>query len=371
MRRLIAVALFLTTAAAASGAMAQMAHAPVPSADTIKAAKEIGMDPSLLEKLRILKPPRQIASSYLRSNQEVSIVTSTGKTIPLIPGSLMTDSPLSQKSAEPVPQVAKYMKHINRPTLQLKTAEVEALDPTAPPEHIDHRSKQSAIRWQGGRNTCVAHAVAAALEATPNVDTDLSEEYLFHEFMLDEHNDCCSGPGLRTIDAADYLAHIDIPDESFWKYDQDPPNCGSSDSCALPHHEVPNHLDQARRWKVTSTEIITDNGVTGASIRNPAYLEALIASGYDVVFGTFVAWDDSKAKQVLDVVIDPDTNKPFETNAGHAMLICGYNRNGGYFIAKNSWDKDWGHDGYAYLSYDYVRTYAKYGFIITGIQPQP
>ena len=51
------------------------------------------------------------------------------------------------------------------------------------------------------------------------------------------------------------------------------------------------------------------------------------------------------------------------------MLIVGYNRPGGYFIVKNSWGTSRGQNGYVYLSYDYIRTYAKYGYVINGVQP--
>ena len=51
------------------------------------------------------------------------------------------------------------------------------------------------------------------------------------------------------------------------------------------------------------------------------------------------------------------------------MLVVGYNRNQQYFIVKNSWGSSWGHVGYAYLSYDLVRSCFKYGFIADKVQP--
>jgi C1A family cysteine protease len=360
-----------------------MAHAPVPTAVTVQKANDIGMEPALLEKLLILKerePDIQVAATTATETPELPMITtSTNRQVQLIPLSLMTDSPSLEPRTNAVPQVARFEKYVNRPTLRLVTKEIDALDLSAPPPKVDHRSKQTQIRTQGTRGTCVAHAVAAALERRDDVPDDLSEQYAFHSFMLKEHLDCCSGTGLRTIDAAVYASDEGIPEEQDWKYDIDPPNCGSSTSCTAPTHDVPAAATTARKYRIAKFELINDldvdndgtSDVTGPTIKNPAYLESILASGNDIVFGTYVAWDEADATGVLDVKIDPDTGSRWEPYGGHAMLLVGYNRPGGYFIAKNSWGPDWGHGGYAYLTYDYIRAYAKYGFIITDVLAEP
>ena len=67
---------------------------------------------------------------------------------------------------------------------------------------------------------------------------------------------------------------------------------------------------------------------------------------------------------VIDVKLGP-AGQPIFGAGGHAMLIAGYDRRAGhtpYFIVKNSWDTSYGHNGYLWISYDYIRTYAKYGY---------
>ncbi|MBM3225347.1 MAG: hypothetical protein FJZ47_16305 [Candidatus Tectomicrobia bacterium] len=58
-----------------------------------------------------------------------------------------------------------------------------------------------------------------------------------------------------------------------------------------------------------------------------------------------------------------------QSRGGHAMVIVGYDRLAPlpYFICKNSWGVSAGRSGYYYLSYDYMRTYAKYGYIVQPI----
>ncbi len=51
------------------------------------------------------------------------------------------------------------------------------------------------------------------------------------------------------------------------------------------------------------------------------------------------------------------------------MLMVGYDRPSQYFIVKNSWNPGWGHDGYAYLHYNYIQSCFKYGFVIDTVVP--
>ncbi len=39
---------------------------------------------------------------------------------------------------------------------------------------------------------------------------------------------------------------------------------------------------------------------------------------------------------------------------GHAILLVGYDDAKQLFLARNSWGKDWGQEGYFQLPYDYV-----------------
>ena len=92
-----------------------------------------------------------------------------------------------------------------------------------------------------------------------------------------------------------------------------------------------------------------------------------------MVFGTNVAWGrEPDDNDVFDVILDKYGN-PLASNGGHAMVIVGYDRSGNngsmpYFIVKNSWSNDFGVNGYMYLSYDYITTYAKYGYIVYTVR---
>ena len=224
---------------------------------------------------------------------------------------------------------------------------------------VDHRPQMTPIRDQGPRGTCVAHAVCGALEAFSSIPNNLSEQYAYNLFMQKEGREPCYDEGLVTINSAGYMAD-GIVEESVWNYTNSLPPCNTTPPVAA---------NTAKKYKITSFQLINDNGLTGASIKNPNYLETLLRAGRNIVFGTHVAWNGAQASGIMDVVINSATNQPAESRGGHAMVIVGYNRPQKYFIVRNSWGTGFGHDGYMFLSYDYIRTYAKYGYYIKSVSP--
>ncbi|HYQ55758.1 MAG TPA: C1 family peptidase [Draconibacterium sp.] len=234
------------------------------------------------------------------------------------------------------------------------------------PSVIDHRSEQSPVKNQYSRGTCVAHASCGVLEAFDHIPEDLSEQYLhykFNEFIGRPQN---ADQGLKTTDSAKYLARNDgkICLESEWPYLSTQAQVNSLVSAGNygPSAEASGN----QTYGVKYYKIIQDNGLAGESIKNTRYLEALLYQGYNIVIGTWVAWQDTDNDGILEPRFS--NGNPIYSG-GHAMVVVGYNKIKNYFIVKNSWGAGWGHAGYAYLSYDYIRTYFKYGYVVK--QPVP
>ncbi len=235
------------------------------------------------------------------------------------------------------------------------------------PNSIDHRISQSNVKSQGSRGTCVAHASCGVLEAYNHIPDDLSEQYLhykFNEFMNRPQN---ANQGLKTTNAAIYLSRSDgrICEEQDWVYmSQGAINSAVAAGTYAPPSSATNNQD----FGISSYKIITDKGLTGDSIKNTRYLEALLYQGYNVVIGTWVSWDDKDNNGILDPVLDNSGNPVGQ--GGHAMLVVGYNRSNQYFIVKNSWGAGWGHSGYAYFHYNLIKTCFKYGFVVKEPVPR-
>jgi len=245
--------------------------------------------------------------------------------------------------------------------------------PTGPPSAVDHRPNQTPIKSQSPRGTCVCFASMAGLEvAYGGGSLDLSEQYANWVYMTAEGRSCKEA-GLQTHNSANYLAAHGVSTESVCPYQTSfAAWCNNGGS---PPPTVRANADSNSPYQISSyqkiwrnDELVTD---TGAWINNPRYLEGILASGKDIVFGTKVAgWTTASMAGVVDVQLNA-SGDPLPSVGGHAILLVGYNRTGQYFIAKNSWGTGRGHAGYVYLSYDYIRTYAKYGYYITDVHPIP
>ncbi len=235
------------------------------------------------------------------------------------------------------------------------------------PNSIDRRASQSNVKSQGGRGTCVAHASCGCLEAFTQIPDDLSEQYLHYKFneFIGRRQD--ADQGLKTTNAAGYLARSNgkVCEEADWPYTtQNTINVAVQAGTYGP----PSDAVDNQTYGIASYKIITDKGTAGDSIKNTRYLEALVYQGYNVVIGTWVSWDDSDNNGILDPVLDNNGNPV--GRGGHAMLVVGYNRSNQYFIVKNSWAPGWGHNGYAYLHYDLIKSCFKYGFVVKEPLPK-
>jgi C1A family cysteine protease len=235
---------------------------------------------------------------------------------------------------------------------------------------VDHRPNQTSIKDQGARGTCVCFASMAGLEAKYGGGTlDLSENYANYLYMKAEGHGCKSD-GLQTHNSADYLKNHGVCKETVCPYQTSFPstcNNGASSPTAMrvaADASCPYKIESFQKiWR--KDDLATD---TGLWINNPRYLMALLDAGYDIVYGTHVAGWTSPYTGVIDVKLGPGGD-PLPSVGGHAMLIVGYNSPQEYFIVKNSWGPSRGQSGYLYLSFDYIRTYAKYGYIITAVEP--
>jgi hypothetical protein len=230
---------------------------------------------------------------------------------------------------------------------------------------VDHRPNQSPIRDQQDRGTCVAHAACAELEAIEKAqgrDLDLSENLAYLRFMDEEGSRPCLDPGLATWKAAEYLKKHLVCQESKWPYVGTLATCSLIDTAPAAVFGSPGFGIQDYVHLPPSTEINPDGTI---DIRDTKTLEKLLTEGHDIVFGTVVAWRNSdQHSEIIDVTLGV-AGQPIFGFGGHAMLIVGFDQTGPkpYFIVKNSWGPGFGQAGYYRFTYDYIRTYAKYGYV--------
>lgn len=258
------------------------------------------------------------------------------------------------------PKLKAYQSYVAKPYFKFE----RPIKITVIPETTSHAGRQTTIKNQGGRGTCVAHAAMGGIESwykwKSDATRDLSEQHAHEIFMAKEGKKSCWDVGIQTWQAAGYLT----TDRACanWAYTQALPACDVT---------VPATCTSTATHGHTATQLLfaTAQGGSGTQVaENTNYLESILAAGNDIVFGVFVAGADWTDTTIDTGIIDVQLvgGNPAAAYAGHAMLMVGYNRPGNYFEMKNSWGADSGHAGYVRLSYEYVQTYAKYGYYITG-----
>jgi Papain family cysteine protease len=138
---------------------------------------------------------------------------------------------------------------------------------------------------------------------------------------------------------------------------------GADSSLLTKNPGAANYL-AARTVRVTSYHEFSKGQLT------PAYILAQLAAGEPVLIGISVPTEKAAEGTRGAMAIDPDRliagakgslpsiPKPGTTYRpgpdGHEMLLVGYNNQKQEAIVLNSWGKDWGKDGYAYLPYVYL-----------------
>ena len=261
-------------------------------------------------------------------------------------------------------QLTKYQPHYSA-----RYVGKARLSPKVIEKQVDAKPWQTPIKDQGARGTCVAFASMAGLEQyykkAYGISADLSENHAYNIFMSKIGSSCMADPGIRTVDAPNYINGSNLVcEESASGYVS-----STSSSCST----IPAGCTSTRKHGITNAAKLfsPEFGGTGDELAtNTSYLEALVNLGLPVVMGVYVAgsdWSDGSAESGIVDVQKNANGTPAGAYGGHAMLLVGYNATQDYVIFKNSWGTDRGHDGYFHLSYEYLQTYAKYGYVIVGV----
>jgi len=89
---------------------------------------------------------------------------------------------------------------------------------------------------------------------------------------------------------------------------------------------------------------LTDSDITA--------MKTILANGNIIVIGIPVFDNFYTTGEIYS---GPTTDSVYK--GGHAIVICGYDDTKGGFKVRNSWGTDWGVNGEAYLTYDFIKNY--------------
>lgn len=198
---------------------------------------------------------------------------------------------------------------------------------------VDLRSKITGIRDQGARPLCMICAASDVHEASHATGFALSAEYLTYYCQQRKGvNDFLSGFGVD--DVGEVMVNDGQPSEAFHPYRE-------------------NELTSAVKPPNIGSEQLYFGRLLDEMLDIPRLVASLDGSEVMLV-GMKVT------KDFLDVTssnfIVADTKGFFGM---HAMVVVGYGnyKSDKVFLLRNSWGVDWGYQGYAWISEDYLNKY--------------
>jgi len=206
----------------------------------------------------------------------------------------------------------------------------------------------TAVKNQGSCGSCWAFSAVGVVEAiyniatgNPNLDLNLSEEYLVSDCLW---GDSCCGGWMET--ALNFIRGSGIPDEGCLPYvDVSGCTCGGGtcdSNCLYIGSGVCSDTTCSGRcsdWQTRLLTIDTVGGVSASQIKQTIVDTGplSVAMGIGSSFGGYFDGDIYRC-----------TN---DSGINHGVIIAGYSDAGGYWIVKNSWGSGFGEGGYFKVGY--------------------
>ena len=220
------------------------------------------------------------------------------------------------------------------------------------PPSADLRKYFTTIKNQGKQGACASFSLVSVFEYFMANETasnpNLSEAFVYYNARENTgDNDKDSGATLQNVIKA--MSDRGICVENLCPYNEKVYD-------KRPEDEAYADGQKRKVVKAQNVELKLDT------------VKAAINEGFPVVASFRVF--DSFAKNVGGFVSMPSPKEQeSEKMEYHAMVICGYSDEHGYFIVRNSWGKKFGDKGYCYIPYAYVRDpkLTTYACAITGI----
>lgn len=215
--------------------------------------------------------------------------------------------------------------------------------PTVPlPNSVDLRHMCSPVRDQGQLGACTGFAIAVGLRefimnklGQPFVP--MSPLFLYYEERAREKT-INEDAGAQPRDGFKVLSKTGCAPEADWPYD------------ITKFKQKPSQqaMVAAADYKIASyhrLKTVTD-------------MESCLASGFGFVMG-FKVYESFESDAVASTGKMPMPQPNEQVLGGHAVFCAGYQCDnsepgGGHFIIKNSWNTNWGDQGYFYMPFAYA-----------------
>jgi Papain family cysteine protease len=251
--------------------------------------------------------------------------------------------------------------------LKLDTAVSGAL-----PDSVDHRNDgtEGPIKDQGQVGSCTAFSLSSAMD---NAIRRLNKGDTTSSLHVWSHY---GYPDMKT--AGDGTVNKEIATWDTWPYDErvaceldrsGEGDCGPYTPAVIPGGAGADPQVQAKikdsdskgHWKVTEYDEITGT---------PDAIASQLTTGSDVWASMNIGstWMNPNGDTIADWT-------QAQIEGGHAILIAGFRHKNGQrqFLIHNSWGKDWGDGGYAWISENALKQFIKHAYkvVVTDTSSPP
>lgn len=200
----------------------------------------------------------------------------------------------------------------------------------------DIRNGFSVIRNQGNQGSCVSFSLVSIIEYYLNSGLnkkDFSESFLYYNARAIT-NETEKDEGVAIEYALQSLKENGVCVEELCPYDE----------------KTYNRKPSEDAYKDANSRRINGAQKVNNCIND---IKCALSEGSPII-GSFRVFK-SLEHNTDGFVLFPTDEELTESPKYHAMVICGYNDANKYFIVRNSWGKKFGHNGYCYIPYSYVR----------------
>jgi C1A family cysteine protease len=208
------------------------------------------------------------------------------------------------------------------------------------PPSVDLREQCPPVYDQGELGSCVANAVAAAMEFDQHrqsLPEYVPSRLLIYYNARAEEGTIPRDSGARVRDGIKALAKYGACPEALWPYIPDM-------FAARPPAKCYNEAFLHKAF-----------GYRRIPIHHVHAMKATLASGLPFVFGFYV-YSSFESDEVASSGVMPMPVKGEEFLDGHCVMAVGYDDEKQMLICRNSWSADWGQAGYFEMPYDYLTT---------------
>ncbi len=210
------------------------------------------------------------------------------------------------------------------------------------PASFDMSDKMPPAGNQGNQQSCVAWAIAYALKSYQE-KLELGQQFLFSPSYI--YNQINNGMNVPTYvsDALKILSEQGVCQMEDMPYSE-------TDWTTKPSQTA---RDNAKKFRIDFWRQV--------NVQDTKEVKAQLSAGYPVIIGAEVTKEF--INEGFSKKADFIWNSAGTVSGGHCMLLVGYDDSKNAFRVMNSWGKDWGDNGFAWIDYKFFPEVVKYGFV--------